>query len=196
MKLKELRNKVNMTQAELAEKVYVPVATIRKWEKGTAIPAFSYMQLIADAMKVELQEVISAFAPETTKLDTDTEYENKLAGYLEEMFNASSDIETFFLVTSLFGVGNTKGIVACDDAVFPFTRVICDEPGESYAVMLRDDNFNRVVLTMKNVLKVTPVSARYDVYNFDIIVNCPIFPVDEEYNPETFEQSIRVSFFY
>lgn len=195
MKLKELRNKVNMTQEKLAEQIYVPVATVRKWERGRAIPSFSYMEGIANALKVELKDVIDAFAPEQTEQDDFIASAKKINICLEEIFYDSSDIDAFFHLMSLFEMSTRKGLITHDDEGFMFTRVICGEPKMAYALIFRDDNFNRVVLTKNNMIKVTPISFKNGIFIFDIIVNIPMFHISEDYNPKAFEQLIRITIF-
>ncbi len=195
MNFKDLRNKANLTQAKLAEELYVPVATVRKWEKGKSIPSFSYMNLIANTLKVKLRDVINAFAPEETKLDEEHEKSIEIFGYLEEMFYAASDSEAFLYLISLFEISNKRGLISYADEAFPFTKIDSD-PHYIDSLVLRDDNYNRVILTSRNISKIAPVSMKNNVYIFDITVNCPIFPINRKYDPKSFEQTIRITFYY
>ncbi len=196
MSLRDLRLSKKMTQEKLAEELLVQVPTVRKWEQGKAIPSFNDMDKIAKILNVKIEEVTSAFAPKETKRQKDIEQRNEMAGYIEELFDGSSDIVAFLYLSSLFEVTGVRGVVAYEDAVFPFTKVIAGKPGESRAVVLMDKYNNRVVLTKTNIICITPVSWRYNVFNYEIKVNCPIFPINDDYNPDSFEQTIRVSFFY
>jgi len=57
MKMMQIRKKIGMTQAELAEKCQTTQQTIAKIEKGVVDPKISTLQKIADALNCELQEL-------------------------------------------------------------------------------------------------------------------------------------------
>ena len=57
--IKELREKSNMTQAELAEKLSVSDKTVSKWETGKGFPDISLLQPIAKAFNISVAELIS-----------------------------------------------------------------------------------------------------------------------------------------
>lgn len=53
-----VRNKLGLTQAELAEKIHVPVATIRNWEQGRVRPdpaALALLRILDRAPKAALK---------------------------------------------------------------------------------------------------------------------------------------------
>ncbi len=195
IELKKLRENKKLTQEVVAEKMHIPITTIRKWEKGDSIPAYQDMKALAIILGVDEKEVINACAPKVTKVCSAQEYENELAGRLEEIFWGSSDINVFFLISSIFSIGSGRGVVLYDDNAFPFSRVMSGELGESTCLILSDRNRNRIVLTRKNIIDVKPLKAIYDVFSFEITVNCPLFPVDEKYDPAQFEQVIKLYFF-
>ena len=57
--IKELRDKNNMTQLQLAEKIGVSAKTISKWETGKGYPDITLLEPIAEAFSVSVTELIS-----------------------------------------------------------------------------------------------------------------------------------------
>lgn len=62
-KLKKLRGEKGITQAELAEKIYVSRSAIAKWENGLGLPGEDSLVLLAEFFGVEKSELLSD--PET-----------------------------------------------------------------------------------------------------------------------------------
>ncbi len=60
--IKELREKKHLTQAELAEKLYVSDKSVSKWETGKGYPDISLLELIAEVLGVSVAELISGNA--------------------------------------------------------------------------------------------------------------------------------------
>lgn len=57
-KLQKLRTKENLTQEELAEKLYVSRAAISKWESGRGYPSIDSLKAIAKYFHVTIDELI------------------------------------------------------------------------------------------------------------------------------------------
>ena len=57
--IKELREKNNITQLQLAEKLGVSNKTISKWETGKGYPDITLLEPIADVLSVSVAELIS-----------------------------------------------------------------------------------------------------------------------------------------
>jgi len=57
--IKQLREKRNMTQAELAEKIGVSSKTISKWETAKGLPDISLLQPLAQALSIPVIELMS-----------------------------------------------------------------------------------------------------------------------------------------
>lgn len=57
--IKQLREKKNLTQAELANKLNVSDKTVSKWETGKGYPDITLLQPIADIMGVSVAEILS-----------------------------------------------------------------------------------------------------------------------------------------
>lgn len=57
--IKSLREKKNMTQKELAEKLYVSEKTISKWETGNGFPDISILEDLAKALDISIIELLN-----------------------------------------------------------------------------------------------------------------------------------------
>lgn len=66
--IKELREKKNMTQAELAEKLFVSDKTVSKWENGKGYPDISLLEPIAAVFGVSVAELLSGKAVENVNV--------------------------------------------------------------------------------------------------------------------------------
>ena len=60
--LKELRMKNNMSQRELAERMYVTRSTITHWENGSRLPDASMIYRLADCLDVDVDRLLSVAA--------------------------------------------------------------------------------------------------------------------------------------
>ena len=60
--IKELREKQNLTQAELAEKLNVSDKTVSKWETAKGYPDISMLEPIANVFRVSIPELLSGNA--------------------------------------------------------------------------------------------------------------------------------------
>ena len=56
--IKELREKRNLTQAELADKLQVSSKTVSKWETGKGLPDISLLQPLAEALGISVIELM------------------------------------------------------------------------------------------------------------------------------------------
>ncbi len=61
-KILELRKQKNLTQAELAEKLYVSRTAISKWESGRGCPSIESLRAISQFFGVSLDELLSPTA--------------------------------------------------------------------------------------------------------------------------------------
>lgn len=62
--IKELREKNNMTQLQLAERLGVSDKTVSKWETGNGYPDITLLEPIAEVLSVSVTELISGNAIE------------------------------------------------------------------------------------------------------------------------------------
>ena len=60
--IRELREKQNLTQAELAEKLFVSDKTVSKWESGKGYPDIALLEPIAKVFGVSVAELLSGRA--------------------------------------------------------------------------------------------------------------------------------------
>lgn len=58
--LQARRKKLGMTQAELAEKLYVTAKAVSRWERGIGFPDIKLLQPLADALDVSIVELMHA----------------------------------------------------------------------------------------------------------------------------------------
>lgn len=88
-KLQKLRTSQNMTQEELAEKLYVSRTAISKWESGRGYPSIDSLKMIAKFFNVTIDELICSgemvsLAEENIK-DTNKRYAALVCGILDCM---------------------------------------------------------------------------------------------------------------
>ena len=57
--IKELREKRNLTQAELAEEIGVSSKTVSKWESGKGLPDITMLQPLAQALGISIIELMN-----------------------------------------------------------------------------------------------------------------------------------------
>lgn len=63
MPIRQLRERLGMSMAELAEKMGVTVATVSRWETGEALPVTSRMGALADALHCTIDELYGRAGP-------------------------------------------------------------------------------------------------------------------------------------
>lgn len=185
--------KAHFTQSSLSEKMHVPILTIRKWEYGLSIPSIDDIKNLANIFKVNENIILSFFKPSKTKVTEEKENNSKSYNEFLELFWSCNTGTHFILFTYLFASAQTLGVICCHNYIFPFTKIVSDDNG--IVTVFVDKSENYIVLTDMNIIEVKPTSVNYDVYTFDIIINCPLFPTDLKYSPDSFQQKIRVSIF-
>ena len=67
--IKELREKCQLTQVELAEKIGVSDKTISKWETAKGYPDISLLEPIAKALGVSMTELVTGNAEARVKIN-------------------------------------------------------------------------------------------------------------------------------
>ncbi len=63
-KIKKLRNENNLTQAELADKIFVTRTAISKWETDNGYPSIDSLKTLSNLFNVSIDELISNSAVE------------------------------------------------------------------------------------------------------------------------------------
>jgi uncharacterized protein YjbI with pentapeptide repeats len=79
-KIAEARKSRNISQAQLAEQLFISAQAVGKWERGESIPDFITMNRLAEILGVDLNffsEKFSSIVTESTERQTKTETENK-----------------------------------------------------------------------------------------------------------------------
>lgn len=56
--VRELREKANLTQKELADKCGIGATAVAKWEAGVAMPTVSKLPAVADALGCSVDELL------------------------------------------------------------------------------------------------------------------------------------------
>ena len=79
----ELRKKKNLTQKELAEKLYVSDKTVSKWERGLSMPNVVLLIPIADVLGVTVTELLRGEKIDTQKNIDTKEVEKLVVGSLD-----------------------------------------------------------------------------------------------------------------
>ncbi|MBQ6264217.1 MAG: helix-turn-helix transcriptional regulator, partial [Clostridia bacterium] len=57
--IKRLREEKGMTQAQLAEKIFVSSKTVSKWETGQGFPDISLLESLAKAIDISVIELLN-----------------------------------------------------------------------------------------------------------------------------------------
>jgi Predicted transcriptional regulators len=91
----ELRKKINLTQKELAELVYVSDKTISKWETGKSVPDLSTLAILAKALEVSLIDLLEI--PKEEEIDA-TVTDTILSIYNQTKKKMMYRYSTFFVV--------------------------------------------------------------------------------------------------
>lgn len=62
LRIKEIRQKIGMSQLELAEKIRVNQTAISQWERGAAYPACEKLPALASALDCTINDLFAADA--------------------------------------------------------------------------------------------------------------------------------------
>lgn len=111
-KLKKLRKDNDLTQEELAEKLFVTRTAISKWETDKALPGIDSLKLISDLFGVGIDELISDSDIETKKL-LDEKKARKFY-FLSIAFLSIATVFTFlayFLKNPYYNIGSLTAVI-------------------------------------------------------------------------------------
>lgn len=164
-----LRKQKNYSQSSLAEKMSLPVETIRNWENQRSIPSIYDIHNLAQILSSDINTIISIFKPEQTKVEREQKREADMYNLLIQLFWECTSIDHFTKFSSLFTYSEHTGIVCCGDYVFPFDKIYTDCAASSVA--FKDSSDNYIVLTLANVLNIIPISTHYDIFTFNIDIS-------------------------
>ena len=111
-KIKKLRTDNNMTQEELAQKLFVTRTAVSKWETDKGLPAVDSLKLISDLFHVTIDELVSDDDIQTQRvLD---EKKSKTMYFVAIGFLAVTVLFTlllYFLRSVYFAIGSAAGVV-------------------------------------------------------------------------------------
>lgn len=194
MNFKELRNKLNYTQEVLSQSTGIPVSTIRRYDKG-AVPSPRDMIALVVAMHIELETLVAIY--EKNPMAEELHFisnEVRLRSVLEADFGRVNSIQMLSQYYRYFKKlgAPASGVIAQRDCLFFFSQVDMADNGS--VIVLSDDRNNRIVLTGYNVKAVRPLMCQFDVYTFEVVVKCAMFPVPPS-EKVTADQTLTISFF-
>ena len=69
----ELRKEKNMTQKELAEKLYVTDKAVSKWERGLSLPDISLLEKLSEELEVDVSELLRGKRGKKEKINVEEE---------------------------------------------------------------------------------------------------------------------------
>lgn len=192
LNLRDLRKSKKISQSKFAEKLFVSVATIRKWEKAKALPSVQDMFLIAKVLEVQIDDIIKMFKIGQTQVEKNELEEAKRYEAFTNLFWGTDNINKFIMFFSLLSNMNIKGAVYSEKYFFPYSKIIADSNRDG--VVISDDYNNLIVFTINNVKSVSPLSANYDVYIFEIALFCAVLPLEDgEYASDLSNSKIKIS---
>src|SRR5512145_2159483 len=72
-KIVEARKKLNISQAQLAEKLFISAQAVGKWERGESMPDIITLNKLADILNVDLNYFSERFKSSNTELERKSE---------------------------------------------------------------------------------------------------------------------------
>lgn len=118
--IKQLREKRNMTQAELAERIGVSSKTISKWETSKGLPDISLLQPLAQALGISVIELMNG-EPIINK--------NVSANMLRSKFYVCP-----ICCNAIYSLGNT--LISCCGITLPALEA--EEADENHVITIED----------------------------------------------------------
>lgn len=153
VKLKNARLKVNMTQEELSEKIYISRQSISSWENGRNFPDIVSVIILSELYNISLDELLKGDADMMKNLSNSSKVKKKL--YLRE--KALSKSREAFIVD---GLGNKEYFI--EEVGFLLTPKyyhVKDKEGELFCKISRKRfqglNLPRIHLNIKGYEKIT-----------------------------------------
>lgn len=117
-KLQKLRHEQNLTQEELADKLYVSRTAISKWESGRGYPSIDSLKVIAQYFHVTIDELIGSEEIVTLAEQDKKESKKKLTALICGVLDCFTAL-LFFL--PLFGNGGAES--ASSVTIFTMTGI-------------------------------------------------------------------------
>ena len=98
----ECRKKNNLTQAELAEKLFISDRAVSKWENGKSMPDSSIMLSLCKELKINVNDLLHGEV--VTVENYNEELENKLIEMVKEKEEADRKLLSLEVVIGIFSV--------------------------------------------------------------------------------------------
>ena len=140
------RKIANVSQKELAKRLGVTSPMVSQWENGVRSPRHSTLLRIAEALNIDVRELIASKKPISDTGDTGYVLENtdQVNRYID-LLTYSSDVNSFFDICDKFGIAY---IQSDDGETASFLNVHKVEPSE----VLEMDSAQRIYREMQNYL--------------------------------------------
>lgn len=191
---KGLLEKKGLTLEKIAEQLQVPVTNIQKWVCQELIPSVEIIKQLAELLKEHEETIFKVFTPKQFASDIARQNQRQLADTIVQLFYDVHTMQDFIDFSTVFTVKPTNGVVLSGETeAFSFSKV--DAKIKGSAVVLADADDNMVILTKNNVKSVEPMFVSNDVYMFELVLSCPVFPTKEAFEPDSFSQKIQVLYF-
>lgn len=158
-KIQKLRKKNNLTQEQLAEKLFVSRTAVSKWETGRGTPNIESLKLIANIFNISLDQLLSA-----DEIVVIAEIENKenikrFSSYIDSLINLSAllalllpiykvEENGFFYSVPLYQFGNWQRFIFW---ILPIIIAVC---GILQIIFLHREKEN-----FKNITNIIAVTA-------------------------------------
>lgn len=139
-RLKDLRNKHNITQEEFADKLYVSRQTISSWENDKSYPDIHSLLMISELFKISLDDLVKG----------DIEI-------MEEKIN-QSEISSFKKDSNIYGVL----LIVCLLTAIPMGRLFGIVGNIIWLVVF--------AITMYFAIRLEKTKKKYDIYTYKEIV--------------------------
>ncbi len=85
--IKLLRERTNLTQAQLAKRLNITRSSVNAWEMGISAPSTQYIVELADIFKVSTDYLLGVSSEHIIRIDTLTEAQAKIVYSLLEYFD-------------------------------------------------------------------------------------------------------------
>ena len=103
-KIAEARKKLSISQAQLAEKLFISAQAVGKWERGESLPDILTLNKLADILNIDLNYFSEKFnSSETEKVSNPEEKTKKLnwdmsgGNWIDADFSGLKDLQEKFI---------------------------------------------------------------------------------------------------
>lgn len=90
-RIKELRERVNLTQSELAKRLNITRSSVNAWEMGISAPSTQYLVELSEIFKVPTDYILGVGAQNYVNIDSLTDEQVKILYSLLQYFNRDNE---------------------------------------------------------------------------------------------------------